>query len=91
METGYPNPSNAGTTVYLRLMVPAPGGDAVLEIVNNAGQRVRRIDLGTRSPGATVEEWVGKNDAGREVAPGVYTVWLIAGSTRVSVRLVRVP
>lgn len=91
METGYPNPSPAGMTVRIPLVVPGSGGDAMMEIVNDSGQRVRRLDLGTLSPGATEVPWDGRNDAGREVAPGVYTAWLTAGSTRVSARLVRVP
>jgi hypothetical protein len=91
LETGYPNPSTAGTTVRIPVVVPGSGGGAVMEIINDSGQRVRRLDLGTLSPGATEVPWDGRNDGNREVAPGVYTAWLIAGSTRVSVRLVRVP
>ena len=73
------------------ILVSGPGGAARLEIVNNVGQRVRRLDLGTLFPGSAMATWDGKNDAGREVAPGVYTAWLVAGSNRLSVRLVRVP
>jgi hypothetical protein len=91
METGYPNPSNAGANVRIPLVVPGSGGSATVDITTSIGQRVRRIDLGTLSPGATVVQWDGKNDAGREVAPGVYTAWLISGPARMSVRLVRVP
>ena len=91
MEMGYPNPSGAGVVVRLPVVVAGAGGSAVLEITSSSGQRVRRQALGTLSPGGTELQWDGKNDAGREVAPGVYTAWLIAGGTRVSVRLVRVP
>ena len=91
MDTGYPNPSGPGATVRIPLVVPGSGGDAHVDIVNDVGQRVRRIDLGTPPPGPTEVPWDGRNDAGREVAPGVYTAWLIAGSERVNVRLVRVP
>lgn len=91
MEAGYPNPSGAGTSVRIPLVVPGPGGDARVEIVNSIGQRVRTLDLGARPPGPTDVVWDGRNDAGREVAPGVYTAWLIAGPARASVRLVRVP
>lgn len=86
-----PNPSGPGRPVSFRLIVPRAGGEARLEILNNIGQRVRRIDLGTLASGTPVVEWDGRNDAGREVAPGAYTAWLIAGGTRVSVRLVRIP
>ena len=91
MDTGYPNPSRAGATVHIPVVVAGSGETATLEIVNSSGQRVRRLDLGTRPPGPTEVQWDGRNDAGREVAPGVYTAWLIAGTTRVSVRLVREP
>jgi len=87
----YPNPSGPGRSVSFRLVVPEAGGSARLEVLNNIGQRVRRIDLGALASGTPVIEWDGRNDAGREVAPGAYTVWLIAGGSRVSVRLVRVP
>ncbi len=91
METGYPNPSRAGATVRIPLVVPDGGGNASLEIVNSAGQRVRRLELGTLASGATELRWDGRSDGGREAAPGAYTAWLITGTTRVSVRLVRVP
>jgi chitodextrinase len=91
IATGYPNPSGTGTTVRIPLVAPASGGAAALEIVNDVGQRVRWLDLGSVSPGAMEVPWDGKNDGGREVAPGVYTVWLVTGGTRLSVRLVRVP
>jgi hypothetical protein len=91
MEPGYPNPSGTGASVTMPMVVPSGGGDARLEIVNRAGQRVRRVALGTLPPGPALAQWDGRNDAGREVAPGVYTAWLIAGSSRVSVRLVRTP
>jgi hypothetical protein len=91
LDPGYPNPSPAGATVHIPLTVPAGAGEARIEIVNNIGQRVRRIDLGVLASGSSSISWDGRNDAGREVAPGAYTAWLIAGSTRTSVRLVRVP
>ena len=87
----YPNPSGPGKSVRLPLVVPPVGGEARIEIVNNIGQRVRRMDLGTLAPGTPIIQWDGRNDAGREVAPGAYTAWLIAGSTRIGVRVVRVP
>ena len=87
----YPNPSGPGRPVRFQLVVPPAGGSARVEILNSIGQRVRRMDLGALAPGAPVVQWDGRNDAGREVAPGAYTAWLIAGSTRSGVRLVRVP
>ncbi|TMQ69860.1 MAG: hypothetical protein E6K81_13955 [Candidatus Eisenbacteria bacterium] len=91
MDTGYPNPSKTGTQVSIPIVVPGAGGSAVVDITTNAGLRVRRIDLGTLSPGPVTVHWDGRNDAGRDCAPGAYTAWLISGASRVSVRLVRVP
>lgn len=88
---GYPNPSAPGTPVRIPVVAPPAGGSARLEIVNAIGQRVRRIGPGAFGPGATEIQWDGRNDAGREVAPGAYTAWLIAGPTRLAVRVVRVP
>jgi hypothetical protein len=91
IETGYPNPSARGETVRIPVVVPDMGGSAVLEITTGARQRVRRMELGSLPPGPAILQWDGRNDAGRDVAPGTYTAWLIAGGTRVGVRLVRVP
>lgn len=91
MEPGYPNPSGAGAIVRIPLVVPTAGGDARIEIVNSAGQRVRILDLGTLAAGTPVMQWDGRNEGGREVAAGVYTAWLMAGSTRTAIRLLRVP
>jgi hypothetical protein len=91
MEPGYPNPSRAGATVSIPLVAPVGGGHARLEIFNGAGQRVRLVDLGEVAPGSPVVQWDGRSDGGREVAPGVYTAWLIAGPKRLAIRLVRVP
>jgi hypothetical protein len=90
-ETGYPNPSRKGASVHLPVVVPSGGGSAVIEIMTSIGQRVRRLDLTGLSPGATEVLWDGRNESGSEVAPGVYTAWLVAGQNRTSVRLVRVP
>jgi len=91
MEPPYPNPSGRGATVRIPLGVPAAGGTPRIEIVNSIGQRVRRIDPGALSPGTAEIQWDGRNDANLDVTPGAYTAWLVAGSTRIGVRIVRVP
>jgi flagellar hook assembly protein FlgD len=52
---------------------------------------VRRLELQGLGSGPATVDWDGQNDAGREVAPGVYRAWLIVGDTRKVIRLVRVP
>ncbi len=92
VETGYPNPSHSGTSVTIPVAVPASGaGDARLEIVDGAGRCIRRLALSALAPGRRSVTWDGRSDMGREVAPGPYTAWLVAGDSRQHVRLVRVP
>lgn len=92
IEVGYPNPSATWGNVTFPVTVPQAGpGGAVLDILDAGGHRVRRLDLGSLAGGSQNVTWDGANDSGRQVAPGVYRAWLIAGDTRKSVRLVRVP
>jgi hypothetical protein len=92
VDPAYPNPGAPGQTMRIPVVVPGTGAQgAVLEITNAGGQRVRRLELGSLGTGAQQIQWDGRNDAGRDVAPGVYTGWLIAGQTRLRVKLVRVP
>ncbi len=92
LEVGFPNPSPVSSSVTIPITVPQSGsGGAVLDIIDSGGHRVRRIDLAGLGMGAQSITWDGRNDAARVVAPGVYRAWLIAGDTRQTVRLVRVP
>jgi hypothetical protein len=91
IQTGYPNPSALGSSVTIPVAVPPEGGDAVLEIVDSAGRTVRRVDLAGLAPGWQNVSWDGRNDAGRDVAPGAYTAWLLASGSRLHMRMVRVP
>jgi hypothetical protein len=91
VESPYPNPSRGDAPVSIPVVTP-PGanGAAIVDVVNGGGHRVRRLEV-TLSPGRQVVVWDGRNDAGRAVVPGVYRAWLIAGETRTSIRLLRVP
>jgi hypothetical protein len=92
IEPGYPNPSRASSIVHIPVTLPSGGTThAVVDVLDSGGRRVRRIEIVDLSPGRQEVQWDGTNDAGREVAPGVYRAWLIAGSSRSSIRLVRVP
>ena len=92
LEVGYPNPSSVNAPVTIPVTVPVSGAaGAVLDIVDSGGHRIRRIDLSGVGTGPQGVAWDGRNDAARIVAPGVYRAWLIAGDTRRTVRLVRVP
>jgi hypothetical protein len=92
LEVGYPNPSSTSGLVTIPITVPQSGAaGAVLDIIDSGGHRIRRMDLSGMSAGPQSVTWDGRNDAARLVAPGVYRAWLIAGDTRQTVRLVRVP
>lgn len=92
LEVGFPNPSSVSAPVTIPIAVPQGGAaGAVLDIVDSGGHRIRRIDLAGLGSGPQNVTWDGRNDAARTVAPGVYRAWLIAGDTRETVRLVRVP
>ena len=89
LDAPYPNPAGGSTTMNLPMYLQSTG--AQLQIVDASRHVVRQLDLSAFAPGQRTVTWDGLNDAGRPVAPGVYTAWLIAGGTQSSVRLVRVP
>jgi hypothetical protein len=92
LEPVYPNPSGASSPVTIPVVVPSSGaGSGRIEVTDDAGRRVRTLPLSGYAPGRQLVMWDGLNDSGRLVAPGVYRTWIIAGDTRTSVRLVRVP
>jgi len=77
----YPNPFNPETWIPYQLSEPT---DVGITIYNAAGQMVRRLDLGYRMPGhytdrSRAAHWDGRNEAGEEVASGVYFYQLQAG------------
>ena len=88
----FPNPSRVRDPVTIPLEVPISGPyDATVEIQDAAGQHVRTLHIANATPGAASLAWDGRNDSGRDTAPGVYRVWLRAGDRRALVRLVRTP
>lgn len=92
LSPGYPNPSRNGQSVCIPIVIPAAGPEgAVLDVVDAGGRRIRRIELSSAATCATGVLWDGRNDSGREVAPGIYRAWLITGDRREHVKLVRQP
>jgi flagellar hook assembly protein FlgD len=59
-------------------------------VLDSGGRLVRRLEAAAAA-GPQRVQWDGKNDAGREVAPGVYRACLRSGDSKLSVRLLRVP
>jgi hypothetical protein len=90
LEAAYPNPASGDAPTTIPIVMPETAVAAVVDVVTSGGVRVRRIEV-PPSSGRQEVVWDGRNDAGRLVAPGAYRAWLIAGDTRTSIRLLRVP
>ena len=73
-----PNPFNPATTISYSV----PEGTLVqvkLTVYNIRGQLVRTLVDEVREPGSYTVYWDGRNDAGRQVASGVYFYRMRAG------------
>ena len=78
LSPNYPNPFNAATA--FALYVPEGNGSAVsLKIYNILGQQVRTLLNGPLSGGSHLILWDGTDNAGRDLASGVYFSRLAAG------------
>jgi len=92
LAPGYPNPSRAGQPVCMPLTLSGSGAGIWIDIVGGGGFRVRRLEVAAAARCADGSvQWDGRNDAGLEVAPGVYRAWLVDGDRRSSIKLVRQP
>ncbi|SVD43743.1 uncharacterized protein METZ01_LOCUS396597, partial [marine metagenome] len=72
----YPNPFNPETTIRFDLPSSA---DVDLSLYNLAGQQVATLASGLREAGSYNLVWDGRDDAGRDLASGMYFYRLIAG------------
>ncbi|HTO89767.1 MAG TPA: fibronectin type III domain-containing protein [Candidatus Sulfotelmatobacter sp.] len=92
LSAAYPNPSKRGDAVCLPITSAGSGDGMFIDIISSGGFRVRRLDVASapRCTDGSVR-WDGHNDAGVEVAPGVYRAWLIAGDRKSAIKLVRQP
>ncbi len=72
-----PNPFNPATTISYSLAGRVP---VRLAIYSPAGKLVRVLVNGTQAADAYAVEWDGRDDAGRELASGIYLARLEAGS-----------
>ena len=82
----YPNPFNGGTTLYFSL--PADQAHAELAIYDLAGQKVATLLSGPLPAGQHQFQWDGRDQAGRDLATGIYLYRLRAGSAVETRRLV---
>lgn len=74
LSPNYPNPFNPRTTI--EFAVPRRA-HVTLEVINLTGQHVASLLDGDLLPAKHHVEWDGKNDAGRDVASGVYFYRLV--------------
>jgi Leucine-rich repeat (LRR) protein len=76
LEPPYPNPFNS--EVVLKYALPE-GGDVELVVYNALGQVVHRLADGYRSADYYQTVWNGKDEAGMQVATGMYVIKMQAG------------
>jgi len=74
---GQPNPFRASTTVGFALPHAAPAHS--LAVYDISGRLVRDLSSGPVSGGSHAVTWNGRDDAGRDVAAGIYFVQLSVG------------
>jgi len=79
LEQNYPNPFNPTTVISFQLPV---AGEVELVIYNSNGQLVRTLYSGAMPAGRFSLEWEGTNEAGAQVASGVYLAVFKAGEFR---------
>lgn len=85
--SGAPNPFHGSTEIRFSLASPGP---VSLRIYDAAGRLVRTLAAGPTTAGAHGVAWDGRNDAGLDVAAGVYSYRLEAGAQTSNGRLVLV-
>jgi photosystem II stability/assembly factor-like uncharacterized protein len=83
-----PNPFGPRTTIQYDLAAPVT---VSLFVADPTGRLVRRLVRGREDAGRHRIEWDGKDDAGRDVAAGIYLYVLHAGNRHEMGKLVRVP
>ena len=77
LDQNYPNPFNSSTLI--RFALPQ-NGPVELALFNLAGQQVATLVEGPRKAGRYAINWDGRNDAGGNLASGVYFYRLQAGA-----------
>ena len=85
--TALPNPFGPRTTIRYDL---AAASDVSLYVADPTGRLVRRLVRGPQEAGSHTLDWDGRDDAGREVAAGIYLYVLHAGTKHEMGKLVRV-
>ena len=69
LQPNYPNPFNSQTIIRFALPVQ---GEVELSVFNLVGQQVATLVSGLRQIGSYSVQWDGQDDAGRDLASGIY-------------------
>lgn len=77
LSQNYPNPFNPETAIKYQISRSA---EVTLRIYNLLGQEVRTLVNKQQAAGAYTVQWDGKDNAGRQVASGIYIYRLKAGN-----------
>jgi hypothetical protein len=86
LQGNAPNPFNPSTVIHYQLPTAA---EVRLDVYDVLGRRLRTLEHGaTRKAGPHAVRWDGKDDAGREVASGVYFYRLEAAGEVVTRKMV---
>lgn len=72
LHQNYPNPFNAGTVIRFEIPSSLANAATRLAIYNVRGELVRELVNRRLQAGNYVARWEGRNDAGNEVASGIY-------------------
>ncbi len=88
LASGRPNPFSAGTTIAYELPQTAFVRLAAFDVT---GRRVRLLARGAREAGTYQARWDGRDDAGRQLPPGVYLLRLQVGGDLAVQKVLMVP
>jgi hypothetical protein len=79
LHQNFPNPFNAGTVIRFEIPAALAHAHASLAIYNVRGELVRSLVNQKLPAGNYLSRWEGKDDAGRDVASGIYLYRLQIG------------
>jgi len=77
-----------GGALNVSFVIPSRGGAAEVRMIDLAGRHVRTLTRGTAEAGRQVISWDGRDDAGRNVANGVYFLVSRTGGQESRLKLV---
>ncbi|PIS29904.1 MAG: hypothetical protein COT43_02865, partial [Candidatus Marinimicrobia bacterium CG08_land_8_20_14_0_20_45_22] len=87
VSRNFPNPFNSQTTIRYDLPTYAPVEMTIYDI---RGHKIRTLENGVKPAGYYQAIWNGKDDAGREVASGIYFFQMISETHRKTMKLMLV-